>query len=229
VDFIRNLDPKPGRTFGSQRDVRYIIPDVIVERAGDDYVVLINDVATPRLRINPHYQALLRQGVCDYQTRKFLEDKLNAATWIIRSMEHRRVTLYRVVQRIVQEQREFLEKGIKYLKPLTMRQVAEALGLHESTVSRATANKYVQTPQGLFELKFFFANGINKKDGVAAAESIKKLISEAVAKEDPFAPLTDQQLTELLNRQGIQIFRRTVAKYRDELGIPTAARRKRYN
>jgi len=229
VDFIRNLDPKPGRTFGSHRDVRYIIPDVIVERAGDDYVVLINDVATPRLRINPHYQALLRQGACDPKTRKFLEDKLNAATWIIRSMEHRRVTLYRVVQRIVQEQREFLEKGIKYLKPLTMRQVAEALGLHESTVSRATANKYVQTPQGLFELKFFFANGIAKKDGVAAAESIKKLIAEAVAKEDPFAPLTDQQLTELLNRQGIQISRRTVAKYRDELGIPTAARRRRYN
>lgn len=229
VDFIRKLDPKPGRTFGSYRDVRYILPDVIVERVGEDYVVLINDVAAPRLGINPHYQALLRQGGCDSQTRKFIEDKLNAAAWIIRSVEQRRLTLYRVVSCIVEEQREFLEKGIKYLKPLTMRQVAERLGLHESTVSRATANKYVQTPQGLFELKFFFTSGVAKRDGVAAAESIKKLIAEAVSREDPASPLTDQQLTALLQQQGIQISRRTVAKYRDELGIPAAGRRRRYN
>lgn len=229
VDFIRKLDPKPGRTFGSHRDVRYIIPDVIVERVGNDYVVLINDVAAPRLGINPHYQALLRQEACDGQTRKFIEEKLNAAAWIIRSVEQRRLTLYRVVSCIVEEQREFLEKGIKYLKPLTMRQVAERLGLHESTVSRATANKYVQTPQGLFELKFFFTSGVAKRDGVAAAESIKKLIAEAVTHENPSSPLTDQQLTDLLQQQGIQISRRTVAKYRDELGIPAASKRKRYN
>lgn len=229
VDFIRKLDPKPGRTFGSHRDVRYVIPDVIVERVGSDYVVLINDIAAPRLGINPHYQALLRQEACDSQTRKFIEDKLNAAAWIIRSVEQRRLTLYRVVSCIVEEQREFLERGIKYLKPLTMRQVAERVGLHESTVSRATANKYVQTPQGLFELKFFFTSGVAKRDGVAAAESIKKLIAEAVTREDPSSPLTDQQLTHLLQQQGIQISRRTVAKYRDELGIPAASKRKRYN
>ncbi|GFN22722.1 RNA polymerase factor sigma-54 [Thermanaeromonas sp. C210] len=229
VDFIRRLDPKPGRTFGSNRDVRYIIPDAIVERVGSEYVVLINDVAAPRLRINPHYKALLHQDCCDSRTRKFIEDRLNAAAWIIRSVEQRRLTLYRVISCIVEEQREFMEKGIKYLKPLTMRQVADKLGLHESTVSRATANKYVQTPQGLFELKFFFASGVGKRDGSAAAESIKKLIAEAVGREDPSSPLTDQQLTDILRQQGIRISRRTVAKYRDEAGIPAAGKRRRYD
>lgn len=146
----------------------------------------------------------------------------------MRSLEQRRLTLYRVVSCLVQEQREFLDKGLKYLKPLTMRQVAAALGIHESTVSRATANKYVQTPWGIFELKFFFASGVERRGGAAAAESIKKIIVEAINSEDPANPLTDQQLQELLQRQGIKISRRTVAKYRDEQGIPAATRRKRY-
>ncbi|MDN5347518.1 MAG: polymerase sigma-54 factor [Clostridia bacterium] len=229
VDFIRTLDPKPGRTYGHAHDVRYIIPDVIIERVGDEYVVLVNDVGAPRLGINPTYQALLRQEAsCDPSTRKFIEGKLNAAAWIIRSIEQRRLTLYRVVNCIVKEQREFLEKGCKYLKPLTMRKVAEALGLHESTVSRATANKYVQTPQGIFELKFFFANGITKGEGAAATESIKKALAEAIAKEDSKRPLTDQELAEILNKNGFCISRRTVAKYRGDLGIPPAVKRRRY-
>ncbi|MBE3571700.1 MAG: RNA polymerase factor sigma-54 [Moorella humiferrea] len=228
VDYIRTLDPKPGRAFGGGEN-RYIVPDVIIERVDDDYVVLLNDLAMPRLGINPYYQALMRQeGGCDPATKRFIESKLNAATWLMRSLEQRRLTLYRVVSCLVQEQREFLDKGLKYLKPLTMRQVAAALGIHESTVSRATANKYVQTPWGIFELKFFFASGVERRGGAAAAESIKKIIVEAINSEDPANPLTDQQLQELLQRQGIKISRRTVAKYRDEQGIPAATRRKRY-
>ncbi|OIQ59975.1 RNA polymerase factor sigma-54 [Neomoorella thermoacetica] len=229
VDYIRSLDPKPGRSFGGSLDNRYIVPDVIIERVGDEYVVLVNDLAMPRLGINPVYQALLRkEAACDPRTRQFIERKLNAAAWLIRSLEQRRLTVYRVVNCVVKEQREFLDKGLKYLKPLTMRQVAAALGIHESTVSRATANKYVQTPQGVFELKFFFASGVEKRGGAAAAESIKKMISEAIGREDPASPLTDQQLQEMLQQQGIRISRRTVAKYRDEQGIPAAAKRKRY-
>lgn len=228
VDYIRTLDPKPGRAFGGG-DNRYLVPDVIIERVDGDYVVILNDLAMPRLGINPYYQALMRQeGNCDPATKRFIESKLNAATWLMRSIEQRRLTLYRVVNCLVQEQREFLDKGLKYLKPLTMRQVATALGIHESTVSRATANKYVQTPWGIFELKFFFASGVEGRGGAAAAESIKKIIVEAINREDPANPLTDQQLQELLQRQGIKISRRTVAKYRDEQGIPAAGKRKRY-
>ncbi|MDN5344670.1 MAG: polymerase sigma-54 factor [Clostridia bacterium] len=229
VDYIRTLDPKPGRSFGDSQENRYIVPDVIIERVGSDYVVLVNDLALPRLGINPLYQALMRQeGNCDEATRNFIESKLNAAAWLIRSLEQRRLTIYRVVNCLVQEQREFLDKGLKYLKPLTMRQVAATLGMHESTVSRATANKYVQTPRGVFELKFFFASGIEKRGGTATAKSIKKMIAEIISREDAANPLTDLQIQELLQRQGIQISRRTVAKYRDEQGIPAAAKRKRY-
>ncbi|OIQ58754.1 RNA polymerase sigma-54 factor [Moorella thermoacetica] len=229
VDYIRSLDPKPGRSFGGSLDNPYIVPDVFIERVGDEYVVLVNDLAMPRLGINPVYQALLRrEAACDPRTRQFIESKLNAAAWLIRSLEQRRLTVYRVVNCLVKEQREFLDKGLKYLKPLTMRQVAAALGIHESTVSRATANKYVQTPRGVFELKFFFASGVEKRGGAAAAGSIKKMIAEAIGREDPATPLTDQQLQEMLQQQGIRISRRTVAKYRDEQGIPAAAKRKRY-
>ncbi|MGI9861368.1 RNA polymerase factor sigma-54 [Moorella naiadis] len=229
VDYIRSLDPKPGRAFGGGQDNRYIVPDVIIERVGEEYVVLVNDLAMPRLGVNPVYQALMRQEApCDPQTRHFIESKLNAAAWLIRSLEQRRLTVYRVVSCLVKEQREFLDKGLKYLKPLTMRQVAATLGIHESTVSRATANKYVQTPQGVFELKFFFASGVEKQGGSVTAESIKRMIAEAIRQEDVKAPLTDQQLQEILEQQGIRISRRTVAKYRDEEGIPAAGKRKRY-
>lgn len=230
ADLIKTLDPKPGRKFGTPHDVRYVVPDVVVERVDGEYVVLVNDTGMPRLGISSLYQSLLKRGLAgDEETRKFVESKFNAAAWIIRSIEQRRLTLYRVVKCIVEFQKEFLEKGIKYLKPLNLRQVAEALGMHESTVSRATANKYIQTPQGVFELKFFFAGGIPCAGGkVHCTESIKKMIAELVASEDPLKPYTDQRITELLAEKGISISRRTVAKYRDELRIPAAGKRKRY-
>ncbi|KKM10529.1 DNA-directed RNA polymerase subunit sigma-24 [Clostridiales bacterium PH28_bin88] len=230
ADIIKTLDPKPGRYFGNLNDVRYVVPDVVVERVGHDYVVLVNDASGPRLGISPLYKSLLRRDVsCDEETRKFIETKLNAAAWVIKSIEQRRLTLYRVVNCIVDFQRDFLEKGIKYLRPLNLRQVAEVLGMHESTVSRATANKYIQTPQGVFELKFFFASGVQNTGGTStSAESIKKTIQEYVQTEAPKKPYTDQEITEHLKRQGIRISRRTVAKYRDELGILSAAKRRRY-
>lgn len=222
ANLIRTLDPKPGRKFAQPGEVRYIVPDVILEKSGNNYVVLINDVSLPRLGINAAYQSLL-QGECDEETRKFIEGRLNAATWLLRNIEQRRLTLYRVAKYLVDFQKEFLEKGVKYLRPLTLRQVAEVLGIHESTVSRTTANKYLQAPQGFYPLKFFFANGFEVK----ATKSIKKMIAEYVFQEDPQKPLTDQEIALRLNAEGIPIARRTVAKYRDELGIPPACRRRK--
>jgi RNA polymerase sigma-54 factor len=232
ADIIRSLDPKPGRNFTRQGEVCYIIPDVVVEKVDDEYVVLINDVSVPRLVLNKTYQQLLRQRhCCDPETSKFLENKLKSALWLIRSIEQRKLTLYRVAQCIVDYQREFLDRGIKHLRPLTLKQVARDVQLHESTVSRAIANKYIQTPWGVFELKFFFSSGVENiiAGEMVATESIKRILKELVENEDPREPLSDQRLCELLKERGINIARRTVAKYRSELGIPPVRQRKRYN
>ncbi|TDA65858.1 MAG: RNA polymerase sigma-54 factor [Clostridia bacterium] len=233
ADVIRSLDPKPGRVYGGYQDVRYIVPDVTIEKVEGQYVVTINDGVASRVTISPTYQAILRRGgecECDPQTRKFIESRLEAAAWLIRCIEQRRVTLYRVACCLTELQRDFLDRGVKCLKPLTLKEVAAMLGLHESTVSRATANKYVQTPQGVFELKFFFDSGVKRQANLpdASSESIKRLISELVAAEDQHHPLSDQQLVNLLRQRGIQIARRTVAKYRDQAGIPSAPKRRRY-
>jgi RNA polymerase sigma-54 factor len=226
---IKNLNPKPGSKFSAQDKLRYIIPDVIIEKVEGEYIILVNDSAGPRLIINPLYETLLKNRQGDLQAREFVEEKLNSALWLLKSIEQRRLTLYRVVNSIVNFQRSFFENGIKYLKPLTLSQVAENLGVHESTVSRATANKYVQTPLGIFELKFFFPSGVGNEKGTStSAESVKEIIKELVAREDPKEPLSDQKLTEILLAQGITISRRTVAKYRKEIGILTAMQRTRY-
>lgn len=231
ADLIKSLDPKPGRNLSRTGDTRYIIPDVVVEKVDGEYVVLVNDVSVPRLIINKTYQTLLKQKEsCDPATAQFIENKLKSAIWLIRSIEQRRLTLYRVVQCIVDHQKEFLERGIKCLKPLTLRQIAGVAGLHESTVSRTIANKYIQTPQGVFDLKFFFNSGVaNVRDGeMIAAESIKRMLKELVEGEDPRKPLSDQHLCVLLQAKGINIARRTIAKYRQEIGIPPVRQRKRF-
>lgn len=225
---IKRLDPKPGRLFAAHDKPKYIVPDLIVEKIDGEYVILVNDSALPRITVNPVYETLLKMRD-DLATVQYIEQKLNSALWLLRSVEQRRLTLYRVAQCIVDYQRDFLEKGIKFLKPLTLAQVAEKLGVHESTVSRATANKYMQTPRGLFELKFFFTNGLETNKGVAtSSESVKVLLKELVEKEDTKEPLSDQKLAEMLVKRGINISRRTVAKYRGEMGIPTALQRKIY-
>jgi RNA polymerase sigma-54 factor len=224
VEEIMGLEPKPGRRFGAP-DTRYIVPDVIVQKLGDDYVVLLNEEGIPRLRINALYRSLLRNA--GDEARHYVEQKLRSALWLIKSVDQRQRTLRKVTQSIVKFQREFLDKGVAYLRPLSLRDVGEDIGMHESTISRVTTNKYVETPQGLFELKFFFHSGIESQDGQRVSSiSVKKMIQDLLAQEDPAKPLSDQDVARVLKGRGLQIARRTVAKYREELGIlPSHQRR----
>lgn len=229
LDCLRQLDPKPGRKFGGSNDVRYIVPDIVVERVGGEYVVLVNDTSVPRLLVNQNYRQVLTTPDGDTATKKYVESKVNSAAWLIKNIEQRRLTLYKVANSIVDQQRAFFDYGVKHLKPLTLRQVADLVGLHESTISRATANKYMQTPQGVYEMKFFFASGIENNGGEAvAAHRIKRLLQELVEQENVQKPLSDQKLAERLAGLGINISRRTVAKYREEMQIPATSKRKRY-
>ncbi|TYO94853.1 RNA polymerase factor sigma-54 [Desulfallas thermosapovorans] len=229
ADLLKTLDPKPGRNFSSSNDNRYIVPDIILNKVDGEYVIITNDNSLPRLTINNTYRAVLGQDKGDNNTKKFVEHKLNAAAWLIKSIEQRRLTLYKVTKCLVDLQRDFLDYGVKFLKPLNLKTVADIVGLHESTVSRATANKYIQTPQGVFEMKYFFSSGLSNLGGSAvSAESIKKTLQEIVNGEDAKKPLNDQQIADIFNRRGIKISRRTVAKYRDELNIPPIRKRKRY-
>jgi RNA polymerase sigma-54 factor len=228
VKLIRELDPKPGSRYNAHR-VEYIVPDVVVLKMGNDYQVILNDDGTPKLRINALYQKILRRGDgMQGETKEYLEDKFRSAVWLMKSIEQRRQTLLKVAKSLCKFQREFLDKGMPYLKPLVLKDVAEDIGMHESTVSRVTTNKYIHTPQGVFELKFFFHSGLDSFGGEAMSSiSVKDIIKKAVTTEEARNPLTDQQLVKLLEDKGIKIARRTVAKYRQELRIPPASRRKR--
>lgn len=228
VDYIRTLDPKPGRLIGDIRDVRYVVPDVTIEKVSGEYVVLVNEHATPRLTVNSYYRSLLCKED-ESGTNTFIKSRLDSALWLLRSIEQRRLTLFRVTECIVEMQQGFFEEGIKHLKPMTLRQVADEVGVHESTVSRATSNKYAQTPRGLFPLKFFFASGVEDFHGTSvSSESVKSHMKELINAENEFRPLSDQKLMELLAKRGIIVSRRTVAKYREELSIPSSNKRKRH-
>lgn len=229
IAVIRSLDPKPGRPYATERPV-YIVPDVAVEKVADEYVVVMNDRVTPRLRIQPVYRKILEAGnqAGGSETKSYVQGKVQDAMWLIKSIEQRRQTLYRVTEALIHFQRDFLDQGSDHLKPLTLRQVAEYIGMHESTVSRATAGKYVQTPRGVFEYRYFFTSGLNTSSGVdASSESIKRKIRTLIQQEDTRDPVSDQKLTDQLQQSGVQISRRTVAKYREELKIPSSKQRKR--
>lgn len=229
ADLIRALSPRPGQGYAGGGQPRYIVPDVIIEKVGDDYVVLPCESASPRLVINSAYRAMLSDARTDPAARDFIRERLNSAAWLIRALGQRRDTITKVATSIVAHQRDFFDRGILHLRPLTLREVAADIEMHESTVSRATAGKYAQTPRGTFELRFFFGSGVSTSDGDAAsAASVKKYIKEMTASEDAKSPLSDQQIADALTNEGIRISRRTVAKYRGELGIPTSARRRRY-
>jgi RNA polymerase sigma-54 factor len=230
IEVIRSLDPKPGRNFSRPGETRYIVPDVVVELVDGEYVVMVNDTMVPRLMINNAYRDLIkRRDTCDQDTIQFIETKLKAALWLIRGIEQRRSTMQRVMILIIQFQKDFFEKGAAHLKGLTLRQVAEAAGLHESTVSRATANKYVQTPRGLVDMKFFFRRGVeNEFTGeIVASEVVKRMLKELVAIEEPGHPYSDQDLCGLIEGRGLHIARRTVAKYRQDMNILPARQRRR--
>ncbi|NLX62610.1 MAG: RNA polymerase factor sigma-54, partial [Tissierellia bacterium] len=228
-DYIKTLEPKPGRLYeNSSGDVKYIIPDAIIEYVDGEYVIILNDVTAPRLNINKFYREMLRKEG-DVEASEFLKEKLSSAMWLIRSIEQRRMTIYNVVKSILKHQREFFENGEKALKPLTLKEVADDINMHESTVSRATNGKYIQTPRGLYELKYFFTSGLSTKEGEdVSSTSIKAMIKEIIDGEDPKKPLSDQKISNMLKDRGIKISRRTVAKYRDEMDIPSSTMRKRY-
>ncbi len=223
----RCLNPIPGSGFG-RGDTQAIVPDIYIYKVGAEYVIVLNEDGLPKLRISPYYMRLLREnGKIPEKARGYIQDKLRSAAWLIKSVHQRQRTIYKVVESIVKFQREFLDKGLEHLKPLVLKDVADDIGVHESTVSRVTSNKYVQTPRGLFELKFFFSTGINRSDGSnVAVEYIKEKIRDIIKLEDTKTPFSDQQIVEILKKQGIVLARRTVTKYRESLGFLPANRRK---
>lgn len=226
---ISGLDPRPGRPY-SQEDVHYITPDIFVYKISDEYVVVLNDEGLPNLRISAFYRQALAGGGggVDQKAGEYIQEKLRGALWLIKSIHQRQRTIYKVTKSIVKFQREFFDKGIEHLKPLVLRDVAEDIEMHESTISRVTTNKYVQTPQGLFELKYFFNSGISTTEGSSvASESVKNRIRDIVAQENPKKPFSDQKIVDMLRVHGIDIARRTVTKYREMLGIGSSTERKR--
>jgi len=228
ADEIAKLDPKPGLRFRSG-DENYIIPDLIVDKIDGQYHVFLNDANLPRLRLSKAYQEIARdKKKFEGENKEFISNKLNSANWMIQAIEQRRQTMLKVMNYIVDRQREFFEKGVQYLKPLTLREVAEVINMHESTVSRVTNEKFVQTPRGVLPLKFFFSSGLATTDGDdVSARGIKAQLEKLVQEEDPRHPLTDQAIVNILRESGVQIARRTVAKYRDQLGVLSARMRKR--
>lgn len=228
-DIIRTLEPKPGRSFAAQTDNRYIIPDVLVERIDDEYVVIINENSSPKLMVSAYYKNLLKEADKDDNLNKYLSDRVNSALWLIKSIEQRKQTIYNVVTAVVKHQKEFLDKGSKYMKTLTLKDIAEEVGIHESTVSRSINGKYLQCPRGVFEIKYFFSAGVSSDEGEGiSSNSIKEFIKEIVENEDPKSPCSDQAMVEILSEKGINISRRTVAKYRDEMNILSSSKRRRY-
>jgi RNA polymerase sigma-54 factor len=228
ADEIAKLDPKPGLMYSDASD-NYIIPDLVVEKIDGKYHVFLNDANLPRLKLSRAYQEIARdKKKFEGENKEFISNKLNSANWMIQAIEQRRQTMLKVMNYIVERQRDFFEKGVQHLKPLTLREVAEVISMHESTVSRVTNEKFVQTPRGVLPLKFFFSSGLSTTGGEdVSARGIKDQIQKLVENEDPKHPLTDQAIVNILKESGVQIARRTVAKYRDQLGVLSARMRKR--
>ncbi len=229
VEIITRMEPKPGREF-SDEEPQYISPDVFVHKVGDEFVIVLNEDGMPKLRISSFYKEALsnRGGEFASHTREYIKNKLRSAVWLIRSIHQRQRTIYKVVESIVRFQGDFLERGLAYLKPMVLRDVASDIGMHESTVSRVTTNKYVHTPQGIFELKFFFNSSISRFDGDAiASASVKERIRQIIESENPARPYSDKKMVDILKSSNIDIARRTVAKYREMLGVLSSNKRKR--
>src|SRR5436305_11105321 len=229
LEIIKSLETHPGRKFSTERP-HYIEPDVFVRRVGDEYIIQLNDDGLPRLRVSSAYRRMLqamRSEGRQSEAQQFIKDKIRSAVWLINSLDQRQRTAYKVAASIVRQQREFLDQGIEHLRPMVLRDVAEDIGMHESTVSRVVSNKYIHTQRGLFPMKFFFHSGIDREYGDNISSlTVKRKIEQMIQAEDPKRPLSDSELMRILNREGIQIARRTVAKYRDELSIPSSTDRK---
>jgi RNA polymerase sigma-54 factor len=228
IEIIRNLDPKPGSRYNPSQS-QYVIPDVYVVKVEDQYVAALNEEGLPQLRISPVYRRLLDKstGEENTETRAYVKDKFRSALWLIKSVDQRQKTIHKVATSIINFQREFLDHGIEYLRPLVLRDVANDIGMHESTVSRVVNNKYMHTPQGVFEMKYFFHSGISSSYGESVSSvTIKQRIRKIIENEDPRKPLSDSKIVSILQKEGLMLARRTIAKYREELKIPTSNQRK---
>ncbi len=229
---IYSMDPKPGRAYAGN-DTHYVTPDVYVYKVGDDYSVSLNEDGLPRLRISNFYKNMIKGGTKptgDAVTADYISEKVKSAVWLIKSIHQRQRTIFKVADSIVKHQKDFFDKGAGFLKPMILRDIANDIGMHESTVSRVTTAKYMHSPQGIYELKYFFNSGISSSDGgdTLASESVKLKIKDLVAKEDPKKPLSDQKIVDILDKDGIDIARRTVAKYRELLKILPSSQRKKF-
>src|SRR5690606_36875079 len=225
---IMSLNPKPGRLVSAD-ETQYVVPDIFVTEVGGEFVVQVNDEGVPRLRISNLYKSLIKNGQNDTDAKEFVQDRLRAAMWVIESIENRQKTIYKVANSIVRTQQEFLKKGPAFLNPMILKDIANEIGMHEATVSRVTTNKFMHTPIGTFELKYFFNAGIGGQNGGIdiAGESLKLKIKELIQNEDPKRPLSDQKISELPSTKDIVVARRTVAKYREMMGIPPSSKRKK--
>jgi len=226
MKIIQSLEPHPARQFPDEA-TRYIVPDIYVTKVGDEWVISLNEDGLPRLRVSPYYLDLLKKtGEESEPSRNYLHEKLKSASWFIKSIHQRQQTIFKVTESIVKFQGDFFEHGISRLKPLVLKEVADDIEMHESTVSRVTTNKYVHTPQGVYELKFFFSTGIKTAGGDLSSSAIKERIRQIISEEDPKSPISDQQIVDMLTAEKTKIARRTVAKYRENLGIPSSSKRK---
>ncbi len=230
---IHEFEPRPGSLF-TQPDTQYIQPDIYIQKVGTQYVIHMNDDGIPRLRVSSYYKSIVQKEAAEGKasggkTKEYVQEKLRAALWLIRSIQNRQKTIYKVTEAVLARQRDFFEKGSQFLKPMVLKDIAADVGMHESTISRVTTNKYVHTPVGTFELKYFFNSSINSSDGsdALASSAVKEKIKHLVAREDPKKPLSDQQIVDLLAKDNIDIARRTVAKYREMLNILPSSKRKR--
>ncbi len=231
VMLITHMEPKPGSIYADEK-AQTIIPDVYVFKSGDEYQIVLNEEGVPRLRISNYYRELMSgidNKAASEDNKRYLREKVQSASWLIKSILQRQKTIYKVTESIVKMQRDFFEGGIKHLKPLVLRDIAEDVEMHESTISRVVTNKYMHTPRGVFELKYFFSSSLQKTDGEAtASKSVKEEIRKLIASEEPLSPYSDQEIVALLKASGIAIARRTVAKYREMMRILPSTRRKRY-
>src|SRR6266571_6517194 len=226
VDLIRTLDPKPGLRY-NKIEPTLIEPDVAFIKQGDEYLVLLNEDDIPQLRLSPTYKRLLQRDAAERDVRNYVKERYKSAIQLIKNIEQRKQTILKVCYAIIGRQREFLDRGIDHLKPMMIKEVAEEIGVHPSTVSRAVASKYAHTPQGVFELRYFFSESVNGPEGGSTSLLIlKRRVKKLIEEEDPARPLTDEQITRILQSQGIQVTRRTVAKYREDMRIPSTHQRR---
>jgi RNA polymerase sigma-54 factor len=228
VQIVAELEPVPGRQFG-QSDTQYITPDVYVFKLGEEWVVNLNEDGLPKLRISNFYQKMMTDKKGKGDDKNYVNEKMKSAEWLIKSIRQRQRTIFRVTESIVARQRDFFDHGVEHLKPMILKDIAEDISMHESTISRVTNNKYVHTPRGVYELKYFFNSSVSRADGQdVASESVKRMIADLIKVEDARRPLSDQRIVELLEEKGIQLARRTVAKYREQLNILPSSKRKKY-